>query len=75
MAKKELTPLAKEIYELMVESGKPMIYAEIKAIIPNANPSSLGALKNAGLVETKEVLVEETVVRKVKRNLYTLISE
>lgn len=72
---KELTALAKKIHEAMVEHGKPMIYSEIKKLVPNANPSSLGALKTAGLVKTKEVLVEETVVRKVKRNLYTLISE
>lgn len=76
MAKRpELSPVAKEVLEVLKSAGKSMTLAEIKEVMPNANSAHLTALKNRGLVGAEQVEKEVVTVAKRKVNEYAVIED
>jgi hypothetical protein len=69
------TPLsakAKEVFAVLKEAGRPMTMAEVKELVPDANPSHLTALRNRGAVSADKVEKEVTRVVKTKVNEYAV---
>ena len=76
MAKRpELSPVAKEVLEVLKSAGKSMTLAEIKEVMPNANSAHLTALKNRGLVGAEQVEKEVVTVAKRKVNEYAVLED
>jgi len=75
---KKVAPLSEtsnEILEVLKASETPMTLAQIKELVPNANPAHLTALRTRNLVEGEQIEVEVVKTTKAKVLQYTAKGE
>ena len=61
----ELSPVALEVYDVLKASPTQMTLAQIKEVVPNAQPANLSALSTRGLVSSQDVEVVVSTKRTV----------
>jgi uncharacterized membrane protein len=75
---KKVAPLSdtsNEILEVLRASDVPMTLAQIKVLVPSANPANLTALRTRNLVEGEQVEIEVVKTTKAKVLQYTVKGE
>lgn len=68
-----LSETATEVLRVLTEATEPMTLADVKEVVPTANPAHLTALANRGLVNAEKVEKVVVVESKRKVNQYSAV--
>ena len=71
---KKLSPKAMEILELLQEKGE-MSFSEIKALIPEANPSHLSSITRNGYGTSRKAVITEVIEKTSEKTVYKALNE